>query len=119
MNVRRAAYRIAFCTSALMLIAAAPLTYGSSLFATTGIPAPSPATPPADPGFEPAPVPNLDVTVPRDRATNDNQATLRPNLFTNKTQWQGDGYVGNSTAQIQQEGKMRPGAGFSLSVPVQ
>ncbi len=101
----------------LVLGAAAPVTTGDS-FATAA--PPSAGTPPADPGFEPAPVPDMSLAAPSggggDNAT---APSLRPNLFTEHQQWQGNGFVNSSTAQAQRESRMRPGAGFSISVPMQ
>jgi hypothetical protein len=100
----------------LVLGAAGPIDTGSS-FATAA--PPSAGTPPADPGFEPAPVPDLSLAAPSGRGGDSAAPSLRPDLFTEHQQWQGNGFVNNSTSQGQRESRIRPGAGFSISVPMQ
>lgn len=69
------------------------------------------------PSFLPAPLPNRDLATPApERATN--EPTLAPTLFTTRTQFRGDGFSPGSTAQSEQEKKLRPGAGFSLHMPL-
>ncbi|HYZ61646.1 MAG TPA: hypothetical protein VE650_04270 [Acetobacteraceae bacterium] len=69
------------------------------------------------PSYEPAPTPNRDVSGPTaPRATN--EPTLTPSLFTTRNQYRGDGFSPGSTAQSEQEKRMKPGAGFSLHMPL-
>ena len=101
----------------VMLGAAGPISAGGSFSAAT---APSAGTPPADPGFEPAPMPDLSLAAPSSKSDgNSNAPSVRPDLFTQSQQWQGNGFVNNSTAEAQRDSRMRPGAGFSISVPMQ
>lgn len=73
--------------------------------------------PSAGPTFEPAPTPNRDASAPPPpRAGNDPQ--LSPTLFTRRNQFRGDGYSPGSTAQEEQERKVKPGAGFNLRMPL-
>ena len=70
------------------------------------------------PRFEAAPVPNRDVDTPAGpRASNDPQ--LAPSLFNRRDQYRGEGLSPNSSAQIDQERRLRPGAGFTLKMPLQ
>lgn len=69
------------------------------------------------PPFQPAPLPNRNLNTPApERATN--EPSLAPTLFTTRTQFRGDGFSAGSTAQSEQERKLRPGAGFSLHMPI-
>ncbi len=68
------------------------------------------------PSYEPAPLPNRDLSGPTRRASN--EPNLSPTLFSNKTQYRGDGFSPGSTAQADQERRARPGAGFSLHMPL-
>ena len=82
---------------------------------------PLPSTPQAavrspGPVFEPAPTPDRDNSgPPPPRAGTDPQ--LSPTLFTRRNQYRGDGYSPGSTAQEEQERKVRPGAGFNVRMP--
>lgn len=68
------------------------------------------------PSYEPAPTPNRDVRAPAGpRASN--APSLAPSLFTTKDQYRGDGFSPGSTAQSEQEKRIKPGAGFSLHMP--
>jgi hypothetical protein len=109
---------------ALPLVAAAPQPNKFSL----GMPAvggpllpvgpqASLSTPARGPVYEPAPLPNRDVSAPS-AARNSNEPTLAPTLFTTKNQYRGDGFAPNSTAQTEQEKRVKPGAGFSLHMPL-
>jgi hypothetical protein len=72
-------------------------------------------TPKAAPEFEPAPLPNRDLSGPIARPSN--APTFGPSLFTTKNQYRGDGFSPGSTAQAEQEKRLKPGAGFSLHMP--
>ena len=69
------------------------------------------------PVYEPAPLPNRDLSAPR-AARDSNEPTLAPTLFTTKNQYRGDGFSPNSSAQTEQEKRVKPGAGFSLHMPL-
>ncbi len=89
-----------------------------------GVPAPAPTAPspkmlvatPA--GLEPAPVPNPDAGGPAD-AGGIRGASLAPAFFSQKAEFAGDGYVGNSSADNTEERRRQPAAGLGLSIPVQ
>lgn len=110
---------------ALLLIAASPHHRGKRLSLavphdpTPLVPAsPSPLrlTPKPGPDYEPAPLPNRDVSGPvAPRAST--APSFAPSLFTTRNQYRGDGFAPNSTAQAEQEKRLRPGAGFSLHMP--
>lgn len=97
---------------------------GFTLQATPSPLLPLPATPPQatrppanGPVFEPAPTPDRDNTGPTGpRASND--PTLAPALFTRRNQYRGDGFSPGSTAQEEQERRVKPGAGFNLRMPL-
>ena len=107
---------------ALLTVPAAAQQRGLSLQvpANPGTLLPVPArplatTPPASP-FEPAPLPNRDLEGPAGpRASN--APTLAPSLFTRSDTYRGEGYSRGSTAQAEQERRVKPGAGFNLKVP--
>ncbi len=68
--------------------------------------------------FEPAPLPNRDLSAPR-QAIRPAEPSLAPTLFTQSEQFRGDGFSRGSTAQSEQERRLRPGAGFALHMPLQ
>jgi hypothetical protein len=72
-------------------------------------------TPKPGPTFEPAPTPNRDVSGPMTRASD--KPSFGPSLFTTRNQFRGDGFSPGSTAQSEQEKRVKPGAGFSLHMP--
>jgi hypothetical protein len=78
-------------------------------------PRPPLTVPPASP-FEPAPLPNRDLEAPSGPPAS-NAPTLSPSLFNRSDQYRGDGYSRGSTAQTEQERRVRPGAGFNLRMP--
>ena len=74
--------------------------------------APSSATP----RFEPAPLPNRDLSAPPGpRATKEPQ--FGPALFHRQDQYRGEGIDPRSSAQAEQERRLLPGAGFNLRIP--
>jgi hypothetical protein len=84
--------------------------------------------PPAPPGhippkpiisgqYQPAPVPNPDLFPPRGQAAQSG-AQLTPGLFLPKDRFAGDGYIPGTTVQSEQERRLKPGAGFNLSLPL-
>lgn len=121
--------RLALAAAALALAAPALAQQQPRGFTLQATPAPSPllplpatprqaARPPADgPVFEPAPTPDRDNTGPTGpRASND--PTLAPALFTRRNQYRGEGFSPGSTAQEEQERRVKPGAGFNLRMPL-
>jgi hypothetical protein len=82
---------------------------------------PAPTTSPAPaapPGYTAAPTPNADAYAPPPpKASRD--ASLAPGFFTRKDRNRGDGYAPSSSAQIEEERRAKPGAGISLSMPLQ
>lgn len=70
------------------------------------------------PNFDLAPTPNRDLDAPSGpRAST--APELAPGLFTRGQQYRGEGYSAGSTAQSEQERRLRPGAGFKLRLPLQ
>lgn len=106
---------------ALLVMGAAPS--GSFVTAT---PMPDFAPPPrrplqgrttATPGYDTAPTPNQDAFAPTARASR--ESSLAPGLFTRRDQYRGEGLSAASSAQTEQDRRVKPGAGFKLSVPLQ
>ena len=81
---------------------------------TTRAPAPPPSSPP---GFTAAPTPNDDVYAPVTRASKD--TSVAPGFFTRHDQYRGEGLSPGSSAQTEQDRRAKPGAGISLSMPLQ
>lgn len=111
---------------AVLLLVAAPLAMGagprSSFVTATPMPdftpPPRRAEPPsAPPGYSAAPTPDQDAFGPRARASN--QTSVGPGLFTRRDQYRGEGLSPSSSAQVEQERRVKPGAGIKLSVPLQ
>ena len=116
MMLRSAALSLA----GLMAVAAAP----QSGFVTTPLVPPivsvKPqvlATPSTPPGFAPAPLPDRDAMAPHTRASS--EASVSPSIFTRRDQYRGEALNANSSAQIEQERRVSPGAGFNLLMPLQ
>ena len=107
------------------LLAASPPQRGLSLQvpppASSSTLLPLPPTPPArvpTQTFDPAPLPNRDVDGPlAPRASG--APSVAPSLITRSDQYRGEGYSRGSTAQAEQERRLRPGAGFNLRMPFQ
>ena len=85
---------------------------------------PLPPTPPpggaagAGPNYDLAPTPNRDLDVPagpRAKAA----PQLAPGFFSRSEQYRGEGFSAGSTAQAEQERRVRPGAGLKLRLPLQ
>ena len=103
---------------ALMLIAAAP----KQAFVTNtpmpdfppAVSAPAPALAPQ--AYVTAPTPNQDAFGPTTRASN--AASVGPGLFTRRDQYRGEGLSASSSAQAEQDRRVKPGAGIKLSVPI-
>jgi hypothetical protein len=108
---------IRFAPFLLLLTAAAPSPYLGANYGTT-IPsrapsAPAPTTPNA---YQPAPMPNRDVSAPATVASN--EPTVSPTLFSPQQQFRGDGFSGNSTEQAVHDRSLHPAAGLNLSMPL-
>lgn len=92
------------------------------LAATPGLAAATPVAfntsqpPPAV--FTPAPVPDPDAQAPLNPAGKAT-AQVSPMLYNNPTQFMGMAYLPHSTVQDQQEQRLKPAPGISLSVPLQ
>jgi len=81
-------------------------------------PAPPSGGPPSAPSFDLAPTPNRDLDAPSGpRAST--APELAPGIFTRSQQYRGEGYSTGSSAQSEQERRLRPGAGFKLRMPLQ
>lgn len=81
-------------------------------------PAPPSGGPSLAPNYDLAPTPNRDLDAPAGpRAST--APELAPGLFTRGPQYRGEGYSAGSTAQSEQERRLRPGAGFKLRMPLQ
>ena len=74
---------------------------------------------PAGPIYTPAPVPNRNAAAPTGPRVRKPNAEFSPSLFNRSDQYRGDGYINGSTAQSEQEKRVRPGAGFNLRMPLQ
>ena len=72
---------------------------------------------PANPGFQPAPVPNPDLFAPRSRGQAG--AAVTPNLFHQQKTYRGEGFTPGSTAEGEQTKRVKPTPGMSLTVPLQ
>jgi hypothetical protein len=109
---------IALAVLALPLLAVAAERRLDLQVSPGGSPLPLPPAPPANgpaSTFQPAPLPNRDVELASPRASN--APSVGPSLFTRPDQYRGDGFAKGSTAQAEQEKRVRPGAGFSLRLP--
>ena len=77
----------------------------------------APATAAAPSGYVTAPTPDQDAFGPTARASND--ASVAPGLFTRRDQYRGEGISASSSAQAEQDRRVKPGAGIKLSVPLE
>lgn len=80
---------------------------------------PVPPLPPAIPPvstYSPAPTPNRDIDGPSRGGTSG--PSLSPSLLLRNDTYRGEGFNKGSTAQGEQEKRVRPGAGFNLRVPL-
>lgn len=76
-------------------------------------PAPPLAVPPTK--YQPAPTPNRDVELSTPKAAT--APSVGPSLFTRSDQYRGEAFGKGSTAQAEQEKRVKPGAGLSLRLP--
>ena len=102
----------------LSLTAAAPSGFNLQVPAPgSSLPVPPQPPPSGAPSpYQPAPLPNRDVELTLPRASS--ETTVGPSLFTRPDQYRGDGFNKGSTAQAEQEKRVRPGAGISLTMPL-
>ncbi|WP_158745606.1 hypothetical protein [Acidisphaera sp. L21] len=107
-----------------LLLPMALLLAGAGITPTTPMPEFSlstrggpPALPPPPPGFTAAPTPDADAFAPVARASKD--ASVGPGIFNRRDQYRGEGLSANSSAQIEQDRRVMPGAGLKLSMPLQ
>ena len=107
--------RLALSFMAVNLMAASPKPNLSLEVPEHGSSLPLPAAPAPRPQFQPAPLPNRDVELAAPRASDG--PSVAPNLFTRSDQYRGDGFARGSTAQTEQEKRVKPGAGLSLHMP--
>ena len=74
------------------------------------------ASAPAD--YTAAPTPNQDAIAPTP-PKGSQDASLSPGFFQRRNPTTGEGYVASSSVQSEQERRVKPGAGLSLSMPLQ
>lgn len=77
----------------------------------------APARVTAPQGYTTAPTPNDDAAAPVTRASKD--TSLAPGFFSRRDQYRGEGLSPGSSAQIEQDRRAKPGAGFNLRMPLQ
>lgn len=82
---------------------------------TPGFSIPAPAPPPA-PTFQPAPLPNRDMVGPSSPRT-DREPSVAPSLFNRRDTYRGEGFSEGSSAQTEQDRRVKPGAGFNFRLP--
>ena len=69
------------------------------------------------PGFQPAPMPNQDVDAPQYAGTG-RGPVLTPALFSQKTEFEGNGFASGSDPEHGLDKRRTPAAGLNWSVPV-
>jgi hypothetical protein len=85
----------------------------AQLGAQTSVTAPAAQSP----AYQPAPVPDRDITAPPAPVAS-NDPSVSPSFFTQRQQFRGDGYAPNSTAQISEDRNMSIAPGLKVSVPL-
>jgi hypothetical protein len=70
----------------------------------------------APPGYDVAPTPNQDAFAPITRASKD--ASVAPGIFNRTNQYRGQGISPDSSAQIEEDRRVKPGAGIKLNFPL-
>ena len=101
-----------------LLVGGAGHTYNFQVQGS-GFGLPVPPEPPMSgppPKYQPAPLPNRDVELAKPRAST--ATTVSPSLFTRPDEYRGDGFSKGSTAQSEEEKRVKPGAGLSLHMPL-
>ena len=103
---------------ALLTVAAAPYSSFTTLAPLPPFRQPPPPPPPVvtPPGFTAAPTPG-DINAPVTPQSKD--ASVSPGFFTRRDQYRGEGISPDSSAQIEQDRRAKPGAGISLTMPIQ
>jgi hypothetical protein len=94
---------------------------GTSPFVATSLAAaPLPVPPlPEPPPLEAAPIPNLDVERPRDPQAARARTEIEPNLFVQREERRGDGFVQGSVGRYEADRRQRVTPGVNLRVPLQ
>jgi hypothetical protein len=110
--------RLLLLPVALLLAGGAGITPNTAMPEfSTSIRKPPPSMPPPPPGFTTAPTPDSDAFAPTVRASKD--ASVGPGIFNRRDQYRGEGLSSSSSAQIEQDRRVMPGAGIKLSMPLQ
>jgi hypothetical protein len=104
-------------------VQAAPRQGGANgMFTATPLPAnalPVPPLPEPPPAFEAAPIPNLEVERPRDPDGARARTEIEPNLFTQREERRGEGFVQGSVGRYEADRRQRVTPGVNLRVPLQ
>ena len=107
----------------LVMGASPPPHRGFDLQAALPPPQVGPLSPPAggapraERDYAPAPIPNRDVDAPAGpRASNDPR--ISPTIINRRDQYRGEALDPKSSAQVEQERNLVPGAGFKLRMPL-
>jgi hypothetical protein len=104
------------------LAAATPEGRANAMFVATALPStalPVPPLPEPPPAYEAAPTPNLDVEQPRNQQAAGSRTEIEPNLFTQREERRGEGFVQGSVARYEAERRQRVTPGVNLRVPLQ
>jgi hypothetical protein len=120
MMARTLTHRFALLGIVLLAGAASPTTSRPFAMVDPVLPPEVIAPPAASPtGFTPAPMPDIELNSGIVRDPGPAKVGLAPSLFNEHPTYQGDGFTPNSTVQGEQTKRIRPAAGFNLSVPLQ
>jgi hypothetical protein len=92
---------------------------GAAVAGDLPVPPVPPAPGTAGPGFAPAPVPDPDITKPREDAEARPHAEVVPTFRSNADHTKGNGYVKGSEAYYDPDHRFRPAPGVNLLVPLQ
>ena len=111
----RAALLLAIALPATGTAAAPPMQVWQQL----PVPPVPPSVVPLPPAglYAPAPVPNQDLRAPPPRP-GPGGVKVSPKLYMPADRFGGDGYMPGTTIQSEQEKRLRPGAGFNFSIPL-
>jgi hypothetical protein len=80
---------------------------------------PVPPQPEPPPAFEAAPMPNQDVVEPRDPQAARARTEIEPNLFVQREERRGEGFVQGSVGRYEADRRQRVTPGVNLRVPLQ
>jgi hypothetical protein len=101
------------------LLAAGILLGAAAAADPDDLPLPIPPIPPDNPPLsQAAPVPDPDFLAPS-APSGPSRTTVGPDMFTPPTRYYGDAYAPGSTAQGENEKRVKPAPGFSLKMPLQ